>query len=76
VTLDGRVTKTLYQDVLALPSKALAVALAEEWACQGEKIDMKTLKLNQILAKACRTVQDPTLITYMRNQLLTILSND
>ena len=31
VTLDGRVTKTLYQDVLALPSRALAIALAEEW---------------------------------------------
>ena len=31
VTLDGRVTKTLYKDNLLLPSRALAVAVAEEW---------------------------------------------
>ena len=46
VTLDGRVTKTLFQDVLAIPSRALAVAIAEEWDSQGETVDMKTLKLN------------------------------
>jgi len=62
--------------VLAIPSRALAVALAEEWASQGEVIDMKTLKLNQIMAKACRTEHDPSLVTYMRHQLHTILSND
>ena len=31
VTLDGKVTKTMYKDNLFLPSKALAVAIAEEW---------------------------------------------
>lgn len=31
VTLDGRVTKTLYKDDLCIPSRALAVAIAEEW---------------------------------------------
>jgi len=31
VTLDGKVTKTLYKDDLCLPNRALAVALAEEW---------------------------------------------
>jgi chaperone required for assembly of F1-ATPase len=31
VTLDGKVTKTLYKDDLLLPTKALAIALAEEW---------------------------------------------
>ena len=31
VTLDGRVTKTMYKDELLLPSRAIAVALAEEW---------------------------------------------
>jgi chaperone required for assembly of F1-ATPase len=34
VTLDGKVTKTLYKDDLCLPSRALAVALAEEWDSQ------------------------------------------
>ena len=31
VTLDGKVIKTLYKDNLFLPTRALAVALAEEW---------------------------------------------
>lgn len=31
VTLDGKVTKSMYKDDLLLPTKALAVALAEEW---------------------------------------------
>jgi len=34
VTLDGKVTKTLYKDDLCLPTRALAVALAEEWDSQ------------------------------------------
>ena len=69
VTLDGKVTKTLYKDDLCLPSRALAVALAEDWDSQSERIDMKTLKLNQMMAKAVRTVHDPTLVAYMRNQI-------
>lgn len=31
VTLDGKVTKTMYKDNLLIPNYALAVALAEEW---------------------------------------------
>lgn len=31
ITLDGRVAKTFYKDQLAIPSRALAIALAEEW---------------------------------------------
>ena len=31
VALDGRVVKTMYKDPLPIPSRALAVALAEEW---------------------------------------------
>ena len=33
VTLDGKVTKTMYKDNLLIPTKAMAVALAEEWEC-------------------------------------------
>lgn len=76
VTLDGKVTKTLYKDDLCLPSRALAVALAEEWDSQHEALDMKTLKLNLILSKAIRTQNDPTLVHYMRDQLYTLLEND
>jgi len=32
VSLDGRVIKTMYKDDLYVPSRALAIALAEEWA--------------------------------------------
>jgi chaperone required for assembly of F1-ATPase len=53
--LDGRVTKSLYKDNLFLPSRALAVALADEWDMQSDKIDLKTMKLNQMIAKAVRT---------------------
>lgn len=34
VTLDGKVTKTMYKDNLLIPTKAMAVALAEEWESQ------------------------------------------
>jgi len=46
VALDGRVTKTLYKDDLLIPTRALAVAVAEEWDMQGERIDLKSLVLN------------------------------
>jgi ATP synthase F1 complex assembly factor 2 len=76
VTLDDRVTGTLYKDVLALPSRALAIAVAEEWDAQTDKIDMKTLKLNAIIAKAIRSARDPSLQAYMRDHLYTLLEND
>jgi len=61
VALDGRVVKTLYKDVMPIPSRALAVALAEEWESQEEKIDLKSLHLNQFFARAIRAKHDPTL---------------
>ena len=54
MALDGRVIKTMYKDVMPIPSRALAVALAEEWDAQQEKIDLKTLHLNQMFARAIR----------------------
>ena len=45
VTLDGKVIKSLYKDDLFIPTKALAVALAEEWEAQIESINMKALYL-------------------------------
>lgn len=39
VTLDGRAVKTQGQNALVLPTEALAAALAQEWADQGEEID-------------------------------------
>lgn len=34
VALDGRIIKTLYKDPMPIPSRALAVAVAEEWESQ------------------------------------------
>jgi len=31
VALDNRIIKTMYKDVMPIPSRALAIALAEEW---------------------------------------------
>jgi chaperone required for assembly of F1-ATPase len=45
VTLDGKVTKTMYKDNLFIPSKTLAVAIAEEWESQHENINLKSLHL-------------------------------
>ena len=49
VTLDGKVTKTMYKDGLFIPTKAMAVALAEEWESQTEFINLKTLHLVRTL---------------------------
>jgi len=76
VALDGRVIKTMYKDVLPIPSRALAVALAEEWDSQKEKIDLKTLHLNQMLARAIRASHDPNLALHMSNDVQRILEND
>ena len=76
MTLDGRVTKTVYKDDLLIPSRALAVALAEEWDMQGDKIDLKDLKLNHMLAKAVRASNDEVLMKYMKTTIQNTLEND
>ncbi|MCO6383949.1 ATP12 family chaperone protein [Oceanicola sp. 502str15] len=43
VHLDGRPVKTPAKAALTLPSEALARAVADEWAAQGEKIDPSTM---------------------------------
>ena len=76
VTLDGKVTKTMYKDNLLIPTKAMAVALAEEWESQNENINLKSLHLNNFLAKCIRAANDDNLQQYMREELYTILEND
>ena len=76
VALDGRVIKTMYKDAMPIPSRALAVALAEEWESQQEKIDLKTLHLNQMFARAIRATHDPSLAIHMQTEINRILEND
>ena len=76
VALDGRVIKTMYKDPMPIPSRALAVAIAEEWESQREKIDLKTLHLNHMLARAIRASHDPSLAVHMQSEIQRILEND
>ena len=69
VALDGRPAKTFYKDTLALPSRALAIACAEEWDMQGDNIDVKSLHVNQMLAKGIRAADDINLLLYMREKI-------
>ena len=49
LTLDGRHAKTPTRKSLAVPSRALADALAAEWAEQGEEIDPSTMPITRIV---------------------------
>ncbi|CDW74897.1 atp12-domain-containing protein [Stylonychia lemnae] len=76
VTLDGRPTKTMFKDNLFIPTKALAVALAEEWDSQKESINLKSLHINNFLAKSVRAQLDPAIQDYMKDELFSILESD
>ena len=49
VALDGKVIKTIFKDNLLCPTKALAVALAEEWESQHDSINIKALHLVSLI---------------------------
>ena len=57
VTLDGRAIKTARGNPQLVPTRALAEALAREWAGQGEKIDPKSLPLRDMADFALDLVQ-------------------
>ena len=48
ILLDGKPAKTPAKNVLALPSRALAEAVAAEWAGQGEHIDPAAMPLTRL----------------------------
>jgi len=52
VLLDGRPIRTPKRDLLLLPSRALAEALAEEWQSQGDEIDPASMPLTQLASTA------------------------
>ncbi len=49
VALDGRSVRTPAKAVLAVPSRALADALAAEWNAQGERVDPTTMPLTRLI---------------------------
>jgi chaperone required for assembly of F1-ATPase len=50
--LDGKTVRTPAKKSLALPSHALAEAVAEEWRAQGERIDPLTMPLTKLANSA------------------------
>jgi len=56
--LDGKPAKTPAKHALAMPSRALAEAVAAEWAAQGERIDPATMPLTRLVHAAIDRVAD------------------
>lgn len=56
VLLDGKALKTPSRSAYALPSRALAEAVAEEWRSQGEEIDPDRMPLTQLVNTAVERV--------------------
>jgi chaperone required for assembly of F1-ATPase len=50
--LDGKTARTPGKALLALPARALADAVAEEWRAQGERIDPSTMPLTKLANSA------------------------
>lgn len=58
VELDGRAVKTPAGRALALPSRALAEAIAAEWDAQGDEIEPKSMHLMPLAGTAIDRVRD------------------
>jgi chaperone required for assembly of F1-ATPase len=52
LVLDGRPAKTPGRQALAVPTRGLAEALAEEWAAQGQEVDPSTMPVTRIVNSA------------------------
>lgn len=48
VLLDGRPIKTPGKATLAVPTRALAEAIAEEWRVQGDKVELEAMPLTKL----------------------------
>lgn len=60
IALDGRPLRTPMKAPLALPTRALAEAVAREWAAQGEFIDPRSMPLTRLSNTAIdRVATDP-----------------
>jgi len=58
VTLDGRTAKTPAGGRLTLPTRALADAIADEWAAQGDAIDVAAMPLTRLVFTALDRAED------------------
>ena len=58
IELDGKPVRTPAGRPLAVPGAALATAVAEEWAAQGETIDRETMPLTRLVCTALDLVPE------------------
>lgn len=58
VTLDGRAVRTPKRAPLSVPTRALAEAVAEEWAAQGETIVPSSMPLTKLATSAVDLVSN------------------
>lgn len=58
ILLDGKPVKTPAQSVFAVPSAALAAAIAAEWRAQGDSIDPATMPLFRLANTALARLPD------------------
>lgn len=60
ILLDGRPVKTPGRAALALPTEALALAVADEWAAQGDRIEPRAMPMTGLANAAVdRIAPDP-----------------
>lgn len=74
VLLDGRQARTMGRYPLACRSKALAEAVAGEWAAQGEHIDRTKMPLTALLSAAIDGAEEKT--GEWRTEVLSYLGSD
>lgn len=74
VTLDGRSPRTPGQKPVVVPQRALAEAMAEEWAAQGEFIDPKTMPIVRLVNSAIEAGDER--LQALRDEIVKYAGND
>jgi chaperone required for assembly of F1-ATPase len=74
VGLDGRVPRTPGMKHVVVPSEAVAAAMAQEWAAQGEFIDPETMPLVRLVNSAVEAGDETR--PALRDEILKYAAND
>lgn len=74
IQLDGRTARTAKRNALCAPTRALAEAIAEEWASQIKKVAFETMPLTRLLAAAVDGEETSAL--EWRNEIVKYLGSD
>jgi chaperone required for assembly of F1-ATPase len=75
VTLDGRPVRTPGKKItVSVPAAAIATAMAEEWAAQGEFIDPATMPMVRLINSAVESGEE--LVPEFRAEIIKFVGND